>query len=375
MLTPETLPNRFTPQARLGSLVEHYEELYRSILNLQSLRARVQRHMVELPEFFNRDAGLGRLRLRPEVRTPGGLPSRLCWILMNPSKLRFGLSSPLARKPKWPFKRVTIHSSRDLDSAIHWGLMDSRRSLIHRYHRKASILNAASKELTAALSGIRKLLGRFAPRERETARYLTPPTPGLPPDVRRCLWLLRGSLLSLKSAQDALEAIANRYNALNSVPDFFIGFVTDREHRYGRLLWVQREQANYFSSLTDPVKRRLGLSGYARKLLTPYELERRSATRALTGITSVLKRIRLRIPAATRKANEILTLGGYALLADRPATENKGVQEPQRRFATSWPNEGHPRTFRYPAPFQSPHMPLAASIRSDSPRPIDSSSF
>jgi hypothetical protein len=375
MLDPETLPNRFTAQARQESLQEHYLELYRSMITLHALRAQVQRQMARLPDFFNREAGLGRLRLRPEVRIPDGLPCRLSWVLMNPSRLRFGLSSRLARKPRWPFKRVTIHSSRDLDSAIHRGLMDSRRGLIHRYHHGASTLNATSKQLTAAFCGIRKLLARFAPRENERADYLTPATHRLPPDVLRCLWLLRGCILSLKSAQDELESIANRYNAFAFVPDFFLVFVADREHRYGRLLWVQRPQGTFFSSLTDRVKRQLGLSDSFRKLLTPYELERRWATKALTGITGVLKRIRLRIPAATRKANETLTQGGYPLLADRRAAESEGLQGARAPICHVPAGGSTPGSLRYPAPLQSPHVPLPASSGSDSPRPIDSSSF
>jgi hypothetical protein len=251
--------------------------------------------------------------------------------------------------------------------------MDSRRGLIHRYHRRASTLNAASKQLTATFCGIRKLLARFAPRESERADYLTPPTHRLPPDVRRCLWLLRGCILSLKSAQDGLESIANRYNGFAFVPDFFLAFVADPEHRYGRLLWVQRPQGAFFSSLTDRVKRQLGLSVSFRKLITPYELERRRATKALTGITGVLKRIRLRIPAATRKANETLTQGESSLLADRPAAENEGLQEHGRRFATSRPWQGRPGSFRYPAPLQSPHMPLTAAAVPASRTPVDTS--
>lgn len=373
MRDPETVPSRFLPQARQASLVEHYNELRLGILQLHSLRSRVQQHMSQIPEFFNREAGIGRLRLRADSRTPDAPPYRLSWILMNRASNRFETYSRFARKPKWPYKRLSIHSSRELDSAIHWGLMDSRRSLIRSYHRRATTLNAVSKELTAALSGIRKRLGRFASREREVIPYLHTPSQNFPPDVRCCLWLLRGAILSLKTAQDELEEIATRFNeAYQVVLGFFPVFVADTEHRYGRLLWIERMSGTYYSSLTDTLKRRVGLSEDLRKLLTPYELERRSRTRALGQVTDIFKRIRLRVPAALKRGHETLTQGGYSLLADRPAPGNNAAPLQERRYVPSGPSAG---TAGYPwrtSPFQSPHMPLSFRPE-ESARPIDTS--
>lgn len=373
MSSPILHPSTSAQEARRRSLIEHYESLYVDILRLHSLRRRIRSQMEVLPGFFNREAGLGRLRLRACSYRKHESPYRLSWILMARRRVHPDIPSFLAPKPKWPFKSLSIRNSRDLDTAIHRGLMDSRRKLVFAYHRKACTLNAASKLLSSALLGLRKLLSRFEPETHIATSLLRLPSYDLPPDVRRCLCLLRGAILSLNSVQDALEGIAWRYDSATPVPKVFLALSVDQEHRYGRLLWVHRHLGPCYTALTDCEKRRMRLSGDERKLLTPFELERRSVSKSLSKITGILRQIRLRIPAAVRRGNTILMEGGYALIADRALPESRGVPQPPSGFAASTPGGEDLGHLPYPAPLHSPKRQPAHSSSVPPGTSIDSS--
>jgi hypothetical protein len=128
----------------------------------------------------------------------------------------------------------------------------------------------------------------------------------------------------------------------------------------------------YHSSLTDRMKRRLGLSKDLRKLLTPYEQERRSGARALGQVTAIFKSIRLRIPAALKRGNEMLIQGGYAPLAEQSSSEKGSTPQHERLFSSSGPPRGLAGYLRYPSPFPSPVM-SSASVPTGFGGPIDTS--
>lgn len=262
------------------------------------LRDRARRSMYGLQREFNAAFPDAFLRLRPWSRRVGQPPYSLCWIRIFAGKYHLDPStlSAVYRRNPWPFRRLVIHSNRELDTLIHRCQLDAHRARIFDFHSKAQDLNQAAHACTRALDTARKLLsGRLAeaetyPGEGFLAKFI-------PADLRRLEDRLRRFQRTVSEEIGALRQIAADFHRAPWCPQLNLTFVQDLGFPFGRLLWVNRESGLECARLGRRLRRHLNLDGGHRALLTFIE---RSGSR--------LARLLLRRHAAFQKMVEQFTL-------------------------------------------------------------------
>lgn len=99
----------------------------------------------------------------------------------------------------------------------------------------------------------------------------------------------------------------------------------DRDHPYGRAVWLDRRSGQTFCKLTDRMVRRMHLSSEVRRLISPFEIERRRVSRQLRSRSAIVRKIRLRFEPARRNAQAMLAEAG-----ERRLPQKEGLQEPGR---------------------------------------------
>lgn len=292
-----------------------FDDLRRLVLWANALRGRVETAIEDLPKEFNRAFRRTTLRLRAWPRKKGDPPFALYWIHLPPRRkivedfIERVLEKMEARR-RWHF-RLKIRTSRDLDRAIHRGGLDHSRREVHRFHRRAGSLNQAHKILTGALDSIRKMLqskagGRLPGFDPGPSPYPS----GFVPDVDRLvgmIWRLERVIQKLQgNCHDLVHAA--RHKPLWQ--PYRLAFPEDREHPYGRFLWVCDVTGRTYSTLSYRVRRRLGLADRVSRMISPFEAARRRADRALRASVALVRRIKLKVPPAIRQATALLAAAG-----------------------------------------------------------------
>jgi hypothetical protein len=293
------------------------------------LRDRARRSMYGLQREFNAAFPDAFLRLRPWSRRRGQPPYSLCWIRIFAGKYRLDprtLSAVYRRNP-WPFRRVAIHSNRELDTLIHRCQLDAHRAQIIDFHHKAQDLNHAAHACTRALDTTRKLLsGRLAavesyPGEGFFARLI-------PADLRRLEDRLRRFQRTVSEEIADLRQVAADYARTPWCPQLDLTFVQDLGFPFGRLLWVDRESGLECARLGRRLRRHLNLDSGHRALLTYIER---------TG--SRLGRLLLRRHATFQKMVGLFT---SAISTAQPILERIKPRRSREEMAGDW--TGRPTT-------------------------------
>jgi len=292
------------------------------IHQVYKLRDRTRRSMYGLQREFNAAFPDAFLRLRPWSRRRGEPPYSLCWVRIFAGKYHLNpntLSAVYRRNP-WPFRRMAIHSNRELDTLIHRCQLDAHRAQIFDFHHKAQDLNQAAHACSLALDTTRKLLsGRLAPVERGPADWIVDKY--FPGDLRRLLDRLRCFQRTVSADIAALEQMVVDYRRAPWCAQLDLTFVQDLGFPFGRLLWVDRESGLECARLGRRLRRRLNLDAGHRALLTYIErtgsrlarllLRRHAAFQKMVGLFSsaistaqpILERIKPR-PSREEMAGE-----------------------------------------------------------------------
>lgn len=309
-----------------------FPELSQGMLALQELRRVVEGWMQQLPEEFNREFPRTPLRLRAWSRRKGEPPFALYWIRIPPRKLHENfldqVIARVGRVNKPFFIRLKIRTSRELDRAIHRGCLDSHRRKVHAYHRRAEALNQAHKVLTGALDTIRKVLNsRAGGKVHGFASTTAPPKIHLESysrDIHRLLDLAWRFEKVLWVHQRKCRNLCDDVKCTPGRHRYRLQFAQDRQHPYGRFLWLDAMTGLSYSSMTDRAKRKLRMFPSVRELITPFEIERRRLAGLLKRSTALIRRIRSRIPTAIRRASEWITQAGYPTVRGSDAGLDSG---------------------------------------------------
>lgn len=87
-------------------------------------------------------------------------------------------------------------------------------------------------------------------------------------------------------------------------------FSQDRQHPYGRFLWLCQETGRTYTALGDRERRRLGIADRVSREISPVEAVRRRLGRALMASVALVRRIKLKVPPAIRQATGFLAAAG-----------------------------------------------------------------
>ncbi len=297
-----------------------FEDLKRGVLRLHELRLSVETRMRALPTEFNTAFPVTTLRLRAWSRAIGRPPCAVYWIRLPPRKRYFehwldSVIDQFKRKPRW-FRRLKIHTSRQLDRAIHFGGLDLHRRRVREFHARARGLTDARKVLTGTLDTIRKMLDcRGA---GEVLEFAPEPLPedvavgSYPPDISRLLLLAWELQEALMERQTLCRDLANGPKGRPADSRFRLAFTEDPEHPYGRFLWIDQATGQNCSSLTDRTMRKLRLRSEVRRAIGAVERVRRQRARRLRATTRIIRRIKARVAPALRRAQALLDASGPA---------------------------------------------------------------
>jgi hypothetical protein len=276
------------------------------LLQVHELRVLVEDELRAVPGEFQHAFRKTTLRLRAWPRRKGDPPFALYWITFPPKKEYYDdwmqrAIDKLTPQPRW-FHRVKIKTSRDMDRAIHRAGLDFARREVHAFHRRARSLNDAHKILTGTLDGIRKML------ESKAGGKGSSPLPpqrlplGLPQDLTRVLELIRRLVRTIRQRQDDCRLLVRWARRKPHWQSYRLSFPDDAAHPYGRFLWVDDETGRSYSQLNYRKRRKLGLPSRVSRVIGPFEVQRRVLDRQLKASTSLIRRIKARIPVALRQA-------------------------------------------------------------------------
>jgi hypothetical protein len=275
------------PDPRTKSIVFH--TLRRGFLDLLALRRRIESRMRTLPLDFNASVPSTTLHLRAWTRGLDGPPYALYWILIHPASRYFNswLDQTIhnLEPRKRPFSYVSIHTPRDLDTAIHRGILDGYRPLVRGYHNLALALNGGHQIVSVALDSVRKLLSRktLDPALQDES----PDPPGeLAPlhesaktrTLMERLWVLE---TRLSRAVGELRHMVEHHHPNMVPPPYKLVLFEVPGPPFVRLGWKNADTGCVHNGLTDLEMRSLDFSPDDRRALSPYELVRRRLTRRL----------------------------------------------------------------------------------------------
>jgi hypothetical protein len=99
---------------------------------LRDLRRWIERRMEALPAAFKSAVGRGRLLLHAWRRGKDLPPYAVYRVLVN-RRRRIG-SSWESAEPRFPFRRLKIHTRQDLDDAVWHGLLSRNRRQVYGQH-------------------------------------------------------------------------------------------------------------------------------------------------------------------------------------------------------------------------------------------------
>lgn len=313
-------------------------ELANHVYQLSRFRREVEEAILQVPEDFKLRFRRTTLRLRAWPRRKGDPPYALYWITFPPRKnyCEDWLAQVIERLPGrrcW-FHRLKIRNSRDLDRAIHRAGLDYARRDVHAFHRRARALNEAHKTLTGALDSVRKILrGKAASDPAATERPPVDPLLLLPRDAT----VVYSGLLMLDDAirrhQADAELLVRWARRRPRWQPFRLTFPVDFDHPNGRFLWIDDESGRSFGRLNYRDRKALGLSNRASRFISPIEMQRRLLDRRLKASTSIIRRIRPRIPAAMARAQALLA---EARAVPRPQPDANYIPHDLHETEGSW---------------------------------------
>ena len=269
-----------------------------ALLELRELRDRVRRAMESLHLDFNSAVSNSRLRLRAWRRTREGPPYAVYWILFNRRTLeRFGWQK---KQPRFPFRRLKIHTRQNLDDAIYHGMASASRHTVYRFHAKLTALNAAQAAISRGVDGLRKLLSGFRTKD-------------LPKDAfQRADTLLTAFDISLDDARGELMNLELESKFFANLPLRLV-FEQDAHHPHGRLRWRWVRDGRPELPLTDRRKRELRLPPEMRSQFTPYELRRRRGMVRQNRLSKIARRLKTRVNPAPDQVRTLLETQGIPL--------------------------------------------------------------
>lgn len=272
---------------RPASLVFH--SLRRGFLDLLELRQRIEARMRTLPLDFNASVPSTTLHLRAWTRGLNGPPYALYWILIHPASRYFNswLDQTIhnLEPRRRPFSYVSIRTPRDLDTAIHRGILDGYRPLVRGYHHLAVVLNGRHQIVSVALDSVRKLLSRKTLDPALQADCPDPPDELAPlhesaktRTLMERLWVLE---TRLSQAVGELRYMADNHHRNGVPPPYKLVLFGLPGLPFVRLVWKNADTGCVHNGLTDLQMRSLDFSPDARRALSPYEIVRRRLTRRL----------------------------------------------------------------------------------------------
>ena len=129
---------------------------------------------------------------------------------------------------------------------------------------------------------------------------------GLPQEVSLGLELVRRLETTICQRQGDCRLLVQWAKRKPLWQSFRLTFPDDAEHPYGRFLWVDDETGRTYGQLNYRDRRKLGLPSRVSRFIGPFEVQRRVLDRQLKASTSLVRRIRQRIPVALRQARAFM---------------------------------------------------------------------